>query len=533
MLPALGLVPAAAMSQTITKVTMAPASLVGGNQSIGTVTISKAASTNGYFVFLASSDPAVTVPAVAKVPAGATTITFRVNTTPVANKAVATITASQGTSKATATETVNPPSPATLTLSPATVTGGNNVTGIIVLDGKAPSGGLTVAIGSSLPTLVGSPGTALVPAGTNTVKFTLTTVPTSRDQIANITVSANTHSVAAPVKVLAPVPISVTLSPNSIVSGNTVTGTVKLSGKVPSGGMLVSLQSNQSFATVPTGVTVQQTQTSATFPVKATFVYPSGDATISATSGSTSATGSLHVIAGSPLANSPWPKFQADQQNTGRSTGLGPRGSVAWKFNLYGGNFDLPIVGPDGQIYVSNQDWLNCFKSDGTPQWTLALGSQTRPKFGPDGTLYVLSGALYQNSNATLNAVTPDGKVKWSLSGKFGGGIDQNVLTGHDLYSAGYDDTRVGTMGSFVIGDDGTIYVGGIAGISAVSPNGALKWMATLPHISFNQVRAGGAGVILATGTDKSNSNLASVWRINSDGTFAWKHDGLSAGNRI
>lgn len=61
---------------------------------------------------------------------------------------------------------------------------------------------------------------------------------------------------------------SLTLSPTQVRGGLTSTGTVKLSGAAPSGGLAVALSSsNKNVATVPPTVTVQVGATSATFKV--------------------------------------------------------------------------------------------------------------------------------------------------------------------------------------------------------------------------------------------------------------------------
>jgi outer membrane protein assembly factor BamB len=68
----------------------------------------------------------------------------------------------------------------------------------------------------------------------------------------------------------------------------------------------------------------------------------------------------------------------------------------------------------------------------------------SRPVIGADGTIYV------NDANSHLYALTPDGELKWVLNGAGDAGVD--------------------------IGPDGTIYVGSTVYITAVRPDGTVKW---------------------------------------------------------
>jgi hypothetical protein len=84
------------------------------------------------------------------------------------------------------------------------------------------------------------------------------------------------------------------LSPNSVIPPNPSTATVTLDCEAPSGGTVVALSSNKAGVTVPTQVTVPEDQLSTTFQVT-TAGAASGDATITATHGSSQQQAVLHV----------------------------------------------------------------------------------------------------------------------------------------------------------------------------------------------------------------------------------------------
>jgi hypothetical protein len=128
----------------LSAVSVSPASVVGGNGSTGTVTLTAAAPTGGEVVSLSSGNTAVaTVPASVTIPAGATSATFAAATSTVAANASVTITATSGAVSRTTTLTVTPSAPsqaATLTVT-ATGRSGERVT-------SSPAG-INVAVGST------------------------------------------------------------------------------------------------------------------------------------------------------------------------------------------------------------------------------------------------------------------------------------------------------------------------------------------------------------------------------------------------
>jgi hypothetical protein len=140
--------PAGAAGPTLSAVSLNPTSVVGGNSSTGTVTLSAAAPSGGASVSLSDNSSAAAVPASVAVTAGATSANFTVTTTSVTASTSATISAVFGGATRTAVLTVNPSAPpppppgqtATLTVN-ATGRGGERVT-------SSPAG-INVAVGSS------------------------------------------------------------------------------------------------------------------------------------------------------------------------------------------------------------------------------------------------------------------------------------------------------------------------------------------------------------------------------------------------
>jgi hypothetical protein len=174
-----------------------PASVVGGQSSTGSVTLSGPAPSGGVTVTLSSAQPAVAgVPPSVTVGAGATSVSFSINTTAVTASTPVVITASSSATTKTATLTVTAPPPplpkvSSLTLSPSTVTGGSSATGTVTLSSSAPSGGSVVSLTSSKPSKAAVPSSITVAAGKLSATFTVSTVAVSSTTSAVISASYN------------------------------------------------------------------------------------------------------------------------------------------------------------------------------------------------------------------------------------------------------------------------------------------------------------------------------------------------------
>ena len=265
-------------------IALSPTAVTGGNNATGTVTLNGPAPTGGAPVHLSSSNTAVaTTAASVTVAAGASTATFTVTSSAVAVSSTATITATYGTT-VSAPLTVSPPQVSSLTLNPASITGGKTSTGTITLTGRAPSGGVAVTLGDSSPS-VSTPVSVTVAAGLSSATFTVSSTTVSTTTTASVTATFGTSSASATLTLNPAQVQSVTLSPPSITGGSAnATATVTLTGAAPSTGAIVTLSSsNTAAATVPASVTVAANATAASFTVTSKSVSATATAAISAT----------------------------------------------------------------------------------------------------------------------------------------------------------------------------------------------------------------------------------------------------------
>jgi hypothetical protein len=190
---------------SLVSVSIAPATMLGGTNATGTVTLDgPAPAGTGATIQLAGtvtsnaflSDGSVRtvsaqspfLPTTVTVPPGGSSATFAVTTTPVSPDQTITVSATLGNSARSTTFVVKAPVVTALLLNPSTVVAGNSATGTIVLNGPAPVRGLTSPLSAS-NTNATVPTTVTVPAGTDRQTFQITTPPLTTFGTAGNTVS--------------------------------------------------------------------------------------------------------------------------------------------------------------------------------------------------------------------------------------------------------------------------------------------------------------------------------------------------------
>jgi len=300
-------------------ISLSPTTAVGGQTVQATVTLSAPAPTGGLGLQMTVSDSSVaTVPGALTVSAGSSTAVVPVSTTAVSSTQSVVVMASVGTTSVSATLTVNRLQLSSLTLTPVAAVGGNPVQGTVTLNGPAPPGGATVLLNSSDG--VGSvPASAVVPQGALSATFTVTTSAVAAPITITVTGTLGPDSRSASLIVNPPTPSGFSVSPTSVRSGATSTGTVTLNGVAPAAGLSVALTSNQaSVASVPPTVTVAAGTSTATFTISTYAVSASTSVTISVTASGSTRTASLTVTPVLPLSLSLSP-----------SSLIGGNGSVA------------------------------------------------------------------------------------------------------------------------------------------------------------------------------------------------------------
>jgi hypothetical protein len=203
------------------------------------------------------------------------------------------------------------PAYGSVTATPSTVVGGNSteIRISLVSGAVAPSNGFSFSVSSSNSNVLQVPSSVFMPGGSSSVRFLATTRAVTSTQNINIRIRNNQlgrRNVTVTVTPAAPTPTPVTLSSltlasSSVVGGNSVQGTVRLSAAATAA-TLVTLASSNGAATVPPSVTVSAGASSANFTINTTTVTATASATISGTlNGITrSATLTINPVAAPP-----------------------------------------------------------------------------------------------------------------------------------------------------------------------------------------------------------------------------------------
>ena len=271
---------------------------VGGTSKVLRLLLDGKAPVGGIVVALSSDSAVAGVPAAATIVAGQDQAIVTVSTVVVTTYTTVTLSASNSGIIKTIQLDVVPPT-VKMRLSPSSLFGGTSAVGTITLDVPAPVGGFTVALASDQGAVT-VPTTVTVAAGTNTKTFTVATLPVLLEVLAYVTASTPEQSVEATLLVQPLVPVSVTLTPATVVGGSASTGKLTLSAVAPTGGVVVTLVSDNSAATVPASITVAAGQSFANFNVSTTGVSADTTASVTASASGTSVSGTLVIKAIAP-----------------------------------------------------------------------------------------------------------------------------------------------------------------------------------------------------------------------------------------
>jgi len=192
------------------------------------------------------------------------------------------------------------PTVSALTINPTNVNAGGTTTGTVTLTGAAPSGGSVVDLTSGNPSILPVPTSVTVQTGMTTATFTVTAAASvTASTPVLVTATYNNSSQTATVIVNPQGAVAgLSFSPTSILPGNSTTGTVTLNDAAPTGGVNVTLTSNNSSALpVPATVTVPAGSTTATFTATApSSLSSTAAATITATYDGSSLNATVTVI---------------------------------------------------------------------------------------------------------------------------------------------------------------------------------------------------------------------------------------------
>lgn len=468
-----------------------PASVIGGTNVLGSVTITSAAPTGGVLVYLGTTDPSVQVPDSVTVPSGATSVGFTATTTPLPQTVQSRILAMTDSAFSSVAVKVNAPT-VKMAINPQTVQPGASATGVLTLTGPAPSGGMQIQV-SGANALFTVPASVTIAAGATTGTFSAKAIAPPASGSCIISASVNGATVSEPI---------------SVASGLAISPWPKFHGDLQSSGL--------SSAPLATGAFKWQLHIGgADFFSSAPVLGHDGTVYIGA-----SGAGDHHLYAIN-----------------------GTTGTVKWSYSA-GDVFDATAaVGANGFVYCGSNDFhMYAFNaSTGALKWKFATGGyvQGSPTIGSDGTVYFGSndGNLY-----AVNGTT--GALKWSYN--TGGLIRGCPTIGYDgtIYFGSTDSnvyavngatgalvwksrTRNAVEGAITLDQSGSIYMGSTDNYiySMNAATGTWNWDTATGGAMFSSATVGKSGLVYC-GSDDHNFYAFNT----ATGAIAWT---LPTGNAI
>ena len=246
---------------------LTPASVAGGQTVNATLTLNLPAPSGGLVVALAASDPALTFPngATLTFAAGTTTQKFTLRAGSVTAAKSATLTATYLAEMLAASVYLNPAGVQvqSVAVTPGSVVGGNVATGVVTLNGPAPTGGSLVALTSSDAATATLSASILVPAGQTSAAFTIKTMPVAT--MKSLLISATLGLTQITTLTVRQSGIgALTILPASIIAGNTSIGIVTLDAAATAP-ITVTISSNQSAAVPVASLIIPVGQTTGNF----------------------------------------------------------------------------------------------------------------------------------------------------------------------------------------------------------------------------------------------------------------------------
>jgi hypothetical protein len=271
-------------------------SVTAGLRVVGTVTLSGPAPAGGAAVALSASNSAVAVAPAVTVPEGKTSARFQATAAAVKEQRTVQVTASFGSRSRRTALVVEPPGPALaeVVITPAEVNGGEPAEGVVRLAQEAGRD-ITVLLSSNSSTVT-APEAVTIGRGQRQAGFAVKTAPSPRLVVATLTARYDSYAESAQLRVL-PTGVllaSIGLDRTRVAGGETVTGTVSLSGPAPEA-VVVGLGTNQAAARVPSRVTVPAGEDGVQFPVRTAEVEGPVSVQVTATLSGVSKRASLTI----------------------------------------------------------------------------------------------------------------------------------------------------------------------------------------------------------------------------------------------
>jgi len=181
-----------------------------------------------------------------------------------------------------------------VSLNPNSVLGGASSTGTVTLSGPAPTGGMPITLSSNL-NVATVPPSVTVAAGQTTATFPIGS--SAVEAVTTVTIFCKSGGVTQQAQLLVnPLLVtSLTVSPSSLIAGDTATGTITLSAPAPKGGKLIKMTSDSRLVSISPTVEIAEGRSTVIFPISTNPVVTQTTVQLTASLGKSSASAPLTI----------------------------------------------------------------------------------------------------------------------------------------------------------------------------------------------------------------------------------------------
>ncbi|HZH98000.1 MAG TPA: hypothetical protein VEX38_03440, partial [Fimbriimonadaceae bacterium] len=201
---------------------------------------------------------------------------------------------------------------------PQSLVGGEIASGLVRLSRAAPSAGVKVHLQSG-SSAIQVPSSVTIPAGQTVGSFAISTTPVTTTVTRSFEATLQGRSLQRSISLSPGGLSSLTLNPANVTSGVNSTGTIRLTGSAPSGGVSVSLTYNSGVLSGPANVTVPAGQEAVSFHVQTSYVSSRVTRSITAIRGTVSRIANITIAPAYDLVVNP-STVQSGQNTTARVT---------------------------------------------------------------------------------------------------------------------------------------------------------------------------------------------------------------------
>jgi hypothetical protein len=214
---------------TLQSISISPRTIQGGNTTQGTVVLTTPApTTSNIIVQLSCNNSNITIPSTTTILSNTSSSVFTITTLPVAIPTVVIITATFQNSTVDTSFNITTPQITAFTVSPTLFTGGQDISGQITIDSIVQQSNVVIGLNSTISSLQ----SIVIPAGLNTIGFTVPTYSIFGEMVETITASLYESSIVSNTFHLLPIIQTIYTNYPSITGGSPVQGTIQLSGNV-------------------------------------------------------------------------------------------------------------------------------------------------------------------------------------------------------------------------------------------------------------------------------------------------------------